>query len=80
MLQPLDVLLLARILLPGCVQVRRRSLLAGAQQGVQLPAQVMFAGRPRCLGQPRSISSDIDVVQHFPAGCAVPVHAGQAAR
>jgi hypothetical protein len=51
-LQPLDTLLLARVLFPGRIQVRRRGLLACAQQGVQLPAQVMFAGRPRRRGQP----------------------------
>ena len=52
MLQPLDVLLLARILLLGCIQVRRRGPLACTQLGVLLPAQVILAGRLGCRGQP----------------------------
>jgi hypothetical protein len=52
MLQPLDALLLTRILLPGFIQARRRGLLACSQHGVQLPAQVILAGRPGCRSQP----------------------------
>jgi len=37
-LQPLDLLRLARILLPGSIQGRCRALLARTQLGVLLPA------------------------------------------
>jgi hypothetical protein len=53
-----DVLLLARILLPGCIQVGRRGPLACHHLGVLLLAQVALPGSPGCRCP---ISSDMHV-------------------
>jgi hypothetical protein len=50
--QLLDVLLLAGVLLTGCIQVRRCGLLARAQLGVLFPAQLILTGRLGRRGQP----------------------------
>jgi hypothetical protein len=51
-LKPLDIFLLARVLLPGFVQLRRRGLPARAELDVLPPAEVILAGRLGGGGQP----------------------------
>jgi hypothetical protein len=73
MVQPLDVLLFARVLLPGGIQVRRRGLLAYVLLAVLLLAQVVLASRAAAVSR-CSISSGMDVLQHvLTVGGVVPV-------